>query len=106
MEGMLTRRERQMEKMELAASKGLTSVTLQLHSSEAKRWRKRGLEIISNPQKSFGLYTLTFDHPNLLNIAKCNKFIIGAVSVPEEISYGEYLYLLSRRAIFNQSFMD
>lgn len=106
MEGMLTRRERQMEKMELAASNGLTSVTLQLYSNEAKRWNRRGLEISSNPQKSFGLYTLTFDYPNILNIAECNDFVIGASAVPEKISYGEYLYLLARKAIFEQSFID
>lgn len=107
MQHVLSRKERQLEKMEIAASKGLHCVTLQLYSNEATRWSKKGFQVKKNDNnQKFGMYTITFDFPLLLNLAESNRFITGSATLPKSLNHAQKLYLLSQKAIFEQSFMD
>ena len=97
--GMLSRREKQFEKIEAAASKGLTSVTLKLFSSEARRWEKKGFKVtLINSENNFGIYNLNFEKQTPLNSS-------GRKS-PEGLNCAERMFLLSKKTIFEQSFID
>ena len=105
--GMSSRREKQFEKIEAAASKGLTSVTLKIFSSEARRWEKKGFKVtLTNSENNFGIYNLNFEKQNLLNSSECNRFIVGCRKLPEGLTCAERMFLLSKKAIFEQSFID
>lgn len=107
MRRILSRRDRQLEKMELAASKGLHYVILQLYSNEAARWAKKGFNVESSDnEKKFGMYTITFNFPELLNSVENNSFIVGITNLPPNLSHAEALYLISQKAIFEQVFTD
>ena len=102
-----TRRERQLEKMEIAASKGLTSITMKLYSSEARRWEKKGFKVtLIKSEKNFGIYNLNFEKHYLLSSSESNKFLVGCRKLPDGLSYSERLFLLSQKAIFEESFTD
>lgn len=108
MRRILSRRDRQLEKMEIAASRGLNHVTLQLYSNEAARWAKKGFNVKKEKNEEIsGMYTITFCFPELLNSTENTRFITGIYkNPPKYLSHAEILYLLSQKAIFDESFID
>ena len=108
MQAILSRKDRQLEKMERVASKGLHSVNLQLYSSEAKKWGKKGFTVIPIKinEQNYGIYSVEFNFPELLKSPDSNRFIVGISNIPQNLSYAEKLYLLSRKSIFEQLFID
>lgn len=108
MQHVLSRKDRQLEKMELAASKGLNCVVLQLYSNEATRWAKKGFKVTKNDNdnKKIGMYTLTFNFSSLLNSAEIYRYVISKATLPSNFNYAQKLYIKSQKAIFEQSFID
>lgn len=107
MRNILSRKERQLEKLEIAASEGLNMVVLQLYPSEAKRWEKKGFQVTeNNSEKRPGIYTISFNFPTLLNSAEMKLFFTKKSAIPKSINYAQRLYIISQQAIFEQSFMD
>lgn len=108
MQHVLSRKDRQLEKMQLAASEGLNYVVLQLYSNEAARWAKKGFQVTQNDNdnKKIKTYTLTFNFPSLLNSAEINRYIVGKTTLFPNLTYAQKLYIISQKAIFEQSFID
>lgn len=107
MQNVLSRKERQLEKIELAALNGLNHVVLQLYPSEAERWSKKGFQVTKNiNNENAGIYTISFNFPSLLNSAEMKLFFTQKSSIPKNFNCAQRLYIISQQAIFEQSFID
>ena len=97
----LTRKERQYEKLEKAARKGRTSISIFLFPQEITWWKKQGFLVdidVNNVNKNISL--ISFNHYNYSE--QEIKLFIEGQELPANISKGEYLYILSRIANFNK----